>query len=74
MFQFLGDPHLTISHVNYKLDQVTQGTNDYVFYKCDSLTELLLFLNEVSAAVSLRYRGGGNYKVTEGKKHLMRSL
>lgn len=22
VFQFLGDPHLTISHVNYKLDQV----------------------------------------------------
>lgn len=26
-FQFLGDPHLTISHVNYKLDQVILSLN-----------------------------------------------
>lgn len=32
MFQFLGDPHLTISHVNYKLDQVHFWRYNLRFY------------------------------------------
>lgn len=31
VFQFLGDPHLTISHVNYKLDQVKKKRHLKVF-------------------------------------------
>lgn len=30
LFQFLGDPHLTISHVNYKLDQVKEEIPDNI--------------------------------------------
>lgn len=34
MFQFLGDPHLTISHVNYKLDQVKENRQQLKVFTC----------------------------------------
>lgn len=34
MFQFLGDPHLTISHVNYKLDQVKENRQKLKVFTC----------------------------------------
>lgn len=55
MFQFLGDPHLTISHVNYKLDQVNFWRNDLRFYhlRFDEVTLMLGSLSTVHTSVCL---------------------
>lgn len=42
LFQFLGDPHLTISHVNYKLEQVKENWQQLNTSRVD-LTLSLLF-------------------------------
>lgn len=44
-FQFLGDPHLTISHVNYKLDQVEENQQQLTGLTCWSHTLSLLVLS-----------------------------
>lgn len=66
VFQFLGDPHLTISHVNYKLDQVQTLTEERLQSNniCSSNAEPFV---PVPVAVSLCDGGGGDYKITEGK-------
>lgn len=43
MFQFLGDPHLTISHVNYKLDQVKENRQQQAESLYMLISRFLLF-------------------------------